>query len=150
MDAATMATDRRPIGFWLKLVDRLIDDGFDGLLGHAGLARRHWQVLTMLQHGPATVQRLDTSLAPFLGDRATVQPVLEELSARGWATRTGDQVALTRAGAVAQAELLAMVSEHRQRVTAGIAAEEYLATVDILRRMAGNLGWVDVTDEPAR
>ncbi|HZD02049.1 MAG TPA: hypothetical protein VFA46_18210 [Actinomycetes bacterium] len=28
--------ERRPIGFWLKLVDRLIDDGFDAVLGSPG------------------------------------------------------------------------------------------------------------------
>jgi hypothetical protein len=54
--------DRRPIGFWLKLVDRLID----AVLGDAGLTRRHWQVLNLLQTQPATLQRIDTRLAPFL------------------------------------------------------------------------------------
>jgi hypothetical protein len=33
--------DRCPIGFWLKVVDRLIDEGFDAMLGEAGLTRRH-------------------------------------------------------------------------------------------------------------
>jgi hypothetical protein len=54
--------DRRPIGFWLKLVDRLID----AVLGDAGLTRRHWQVLNLLQTQPVTLQRIDTQLAPFL------------------------------------------------------------------------------------
>ena len=38
-------TDRRPIGFWLKLVDRLIDARLEASLG--GLSRRHWQVLNV-------------------------------------------------------------------------------------------------------
>ena len=67
--------ERRPIGFWLKLVDRLIDEGFDAVLGDAGLTRRHWQVLNLLQTEPATLQRIDTQLAPFLrGAEATTRP----------------------------------------------------------------------------
>jgi hypothetical protein len=49
-----------PIGFRLKLVDRLIDDGFDAVLGDARLTRRHWQVLNLLQTELATLQRIDT------------------------------------------------------------------------------------------
>src|ERR671913_2617062 len=91
MSTATASTDRRPIGFWLKLVDRLLDEGFDRSLGGAGLPRRHWQALTALQSGPATVQELDATLAPFLDDRdPTTRPVLDDLAARGWATWTAD------------------------------------------------------------
>jgi hypothetical protein len=45
-------TDRRPIGFWLKLVDRLIDERLGAPLGT--LSRRHWQVMNVVHHGPAT------------------------------------------------------------------------------------------------
>ncbi len=148
MSTATASTDRRPIGFWLKLVDRLLDEGFDRLLGGAGLTRRHWQTLTALQAGPATVQELDTSLAPFLDDQEpTTRPVLNDLVARGWAAWTADdQAASTPAGAAGHGELLAAVSAHRQRVAEGVTAEEYRATVAVLQRMAANLGWAD----PAR
>jgi hypothetical protein len=145
MATATVPTDRRPIGFWLKLVDRLLDEGFDRLLGDEGLARRHWQVLTALQRGPATVEELDTTLAPFLdGREPSTRPVLDDLAARGWATWSdGDRAASTPAGAAAHADLLARVATHRRRVAEGVTAEEYLATVAVLRRMAANLGWTD-------
>ena len=145
MPTATVPTDRRPIGFWLKLVDRLLDEGFERLLDAAGLTRRHWQVLTALQTGPVTVQELDARLAPFLGDREpTTGPVLDDLAARGWVTRTaGGRAAVTPAGAAAHERLLADVSAHRRRVTGGITAEEYRATVAVLERMAANLGWED-------
>jgi DNA-binding MarR family transcriptional regulator len=145
MPTATVPTDRRPIGFWLKLVDRLLDEGFERLLDAAGLTRRHWQVLTALQTGPVTVQELDARLAPFLGGREpTTGPVLDGLAARGWVTRTaGGRAAVTPAGAAAHERLLADVSAHRRRVTGGITAEEYRATVAVLERMAANLGWED-------
>jgi DNA-binding MarR family transcriptional regulator len=151
MTTATAPPDRRPIGFWLKLVDRLIDAGFDRLLGEAGLTRRHWQVLTTLQEGPATLGELDTAVAPFLDERApTVRPVLDDLAARGWVAWAADgRACSTPAGGAAQAALLAEVSASRRRVADGITAEEYGATVAVLRRMAANLGWVDPANGPA-
>jgi DNA-binding MarR family transcriptional regulator len=129
----------------LKLVDRLIDEGFDAVLGEAGLTRRHWQVLNLLQAEPATVQRADTLLAPFLsGGAATTRPVFEDLHARGWVAWTADQHAtLTETGAAAHAELLRKVSHSRERLSAGITPEEYAATIELLRRMAVNLGWAE-------
>jgi hypothetical protein len=145
MGTATVPTDRRPIGFWLKLVDRLIDEGFDRLLGDAGLTRRHWQALTALQAGPATVQELDARLAPFLDDQEpTVRPVLDDLAARGWAAWSADgRATATPAGTAAHGDLLADVSAHRRRVADGVTAQEYQATVAVLQRMAANLGWTD-------
>jgi DNA-binding MarR family transcriptional regulator len=137
--------DRRPIGFWLKLVDRLIDEGFDAVLGEGGLTRRHWQVLNLLQAESATVQQTDTVLAPFLsGGETTTRPVFDNLYARGWVAWTDDRhAALTEAGAAEHAELLRKVSRSRERLTAGITPEEYAATIEILRRMALNLGWAE-------
>jgi DNA-binding MarR family transcriptional regulator len=136
---------QRPIGFWLKLVDRLIDHSFDAVLGHAGLTRRHWQVLNLLQEAPATVQQADARLAPFLGGgEPTTRPVLDDLHARGWIAWTdAEQAALTEAGRAAHTDLRQQVAHGRARLAAGITSEEYAATIDVLRRMAVNLGWAD-------
>lgn len=57
---------------------------------------------------------------------------------------TDDQHAtLTEAGTAAHAELLRKVSRNRERLSAGITLQEYGATIDILRRMAVNLGRVE-------
>ncbi|NEA33240.1 hypothetical protein [Streptomyces sp. SID13031] len=58
------------------------------------------------------------------------------LTARGWLD--GDR--LTPAGAAAHAVLTEKVQAQRRRVTNGIVDAEYLQTVDVLRRMAANLG----------
>ncbi len=138
---------QRPIGFWLKLVDRLIDDSLDALLGHAGLTRRHWQVLNLLYEAPATVQQTDARLAPFLdAGEPTTRPVLDDLHARGWMTWTdAEQAALTEAGSAAHADLRQKVADGRARLAAGITPEEYAATIEVLRRMAVNLGWTDAS-----
>jgi DNA-binding MarR family transcriptional regulator len=141
----------RPIGFWLKLVDRLIDEGFDALLGQAGLTRRHWQVLNLLRAAPATVQETDMHLAPFLGDaEPTTRPVLDDLHARGWVDWTAEwRATLTDAGAAAHADLLRMVSDNRERLTTGITPQEYAGTMEVLRRMAVNLGWAEPVPAPS-
>src|SRR3954466_1272181 len=60
----------RPVGFWLKLVDRLFDERFRQTLGAGHLTRRHWQLLNVLARGPAPESALDDALAPFLDSRA--------------------------------------------------------------------------------
>jgi DNA-binding MarR family transcriptional regulator len=139
------AAQQRPIGFWLKLVDRLIDDSLDAVLGQAGLTRRHWQVLNLLAEAPVTLQQTDERLAPFLdGGEPTTRPVLDDLHARGLITWTdARQATLTDVGRTAGAELGQQVAQARARLVAGISPEEYAATIDVLRRMAVNLGWAD-------
>ena len=74
-------TDQRPIGFWLKLVDRLIDERFANTLEEHGVTRRQWQLLNVLSRGNATGAQLDATLAPFLSaiDDETVKEHLAEL-----------------------------------------------------------------------
>ena len=130
----------KPIGYWLKELDRLIDRHFEIQLGDAGLSRRQWQVLNLLVDGPRSVPELETELQPFL------QPSPDELSeslaglvSRGWADSQDNIVSLTATGQ-AQFELLkAKVAELRQASTAGISPEDYQTTLDVLSRMAANL-----------
>jgi hypothetical protein len=145
-------TTPRPIGFWLKLVDRLIDDQFATTLDEHGVTRRQWQLLNVLSGGPATVAELDAALAPFLapavGDREaeSVAENLTELIDSAWVDATHAGYELTPKGSAALARLSAVVAEQRTQVARGISDAEYLATVDVLERAARNLGWTD-TDQ---
>jgi hypothetical protein len=49
-----MADDRRPIGYWLKHLDSMIEGTFERTLASEGLTRRHWQVLNTLHTQPST------------------------------------------------------------------------------------------------
>ena len=44
----------RPIGFWLKLLDQLINEQFDSTLEDHGVTRRQWQLLNLLTNDDAT------------------------------------------------------------------------------------------------
>jgi hypothetical protein len=132
------AIDLRPIGFWLKLVDRLIDDRFDASLG--GLTRRHWQVLNVVHQGASGQAEIDTRLRPFLGEAGTSLREVSDLRARGWIAGTGP-LALTEVGAREFERLHGVVSAHRAALMNGIPPEHYGAVVETLERMARNMGW---------
>jgi DNA-binding MarR family transcriptional regulator len=127
-----MSDDNKPIGWWLKEVDRLLEASFERLLADEGLTRRQWQAL----NAAAGPEPIAVALAPFLsGDPAELAAVTNPLVEREWLT--GDE--LTAAGSHALEDLETKVRAQRRRITAGISDQEYLTTVDVLQRMAGNL-----------
>jgi DNA-binding MarR family transcriptional regulator len=130
----------RPIGYWLKNLDRLIDARFERQLGDAGLSRRQWQLINLLEDGPRSVPELHTELEPFLQDAPDdLQDALSGLVGRGWADSQDEIVALTEIGQAQFGLVTAMVAELRQTLMIGISAEEYQATTEVLIRMAANL-----------
>jgi hypothetical protein len=56
----------RPIGYWLKKLDSLIDRQFERHIGEAGISRRQWQLLNLVEDGPRSVPDLQVELEPFL------------------------------------------------------------------------------------
>jgi DNA-binding MarR family transcriptional regulator len=136
----------RPIGFWLKLVDRLIDERFDRTLSFHRVTRRQWQLLNLLDCGPSTLRRLDAAVAPFLslGKGESSADHLTDLIERGWVSRQGAMYALTPLGHDELGALSSVVAATRRRTADGISDEEYAATLAVLERMARNLGWDEV------
>ena len=143
-------TDQRPIGYWLKLVDRLIDESFEGSLDEHGVTRRQWQLLNVLGQGAASVSELDAAVAPFL--RAT--PVagsdlppqstaaeLAELVESDWVAETPSGFVLTPRGEQSFERLRVLVDEFRGSMADGVAPDDYATTIATLERMARNLGW---------
>jgi DNA-binding MarR family transcriptional regulator len=130
----------RPIGYWLRKLDRLIDGQFVVKLGEAGLSRRQWQVLSLIEDGPRSVPELQSELEPFLQDAPDdLSDALSGVVTRGWAEVQNNIVKLTGTGQ-SQFELIkAQVTELRQSLTVGISPEEYQVTVDVLARMAANI-----------
>jgi hypothetical protein len=131
----------RPIGFWLKLVDRLIDERFESVLEEHGVTRRQWQLLNVLQRGPATLEELDAAVEPFLDDDGESSAEhLEELVGSGW---VNPGYSITEAGSTAMEGLGHAVGEMRDAMTDGITEDDYSTTLAVLERMARNLGWSD-------
>lgn len=135
-------TDQRPIGYWLKHLDGLIERALDGALARQELSRRHWQVLNTLRSAPTDRIGLTEALRPFLADAGTttVHTALDELIDRGWVRGADDgRFELTAAGRAGHAEAQQQVTATRRRLLDAVTPEEYQAVVDGLRRMARSL-----------
>ena len=100
-------TDGRPIGFRLKLVDRLIDTRLEASLG--GLSRRHWQVLNVARQGRASQSEIDARVRPFIGSEGTTVQEVADLLQRGWLISGTATLELTELGTNEFARLLALV-----------------------------------------
>lgn len=127
---------RRPVGWWLRLVDGLVEDAVEDAFRRHGLARRHWQVLNVVLEGAADETAVAEELAPFTDDAATP---LADLRERGWVTPAGEPLALTEAGREAQEDLLVDVTAVRERSVEGVPEADLRTTLATLRRMARNL-----------
>ena len=131
-----MNTERRPIGYWLKEVDRLLEDDFSQQLASERLTRRHWQVLNTLAAGAASQAEIDGALEPFLTPHEpSTAAVVADLADRGWVAGH----TLTAAGRAAHDAISDRVRANRRRLTEGVSAEEYATAVAVLERMADNL-----------
>jgi DNA-binding MarR family transcriptional regulator len=126
----------RPIGWWVKHLDALLEDVVDAAVAGEGLTRRHWQVLNTLAEGPADDAALAAALADFAGD---VPAVAADLFGRGWLDRAGGPLALTAEGRTAHERLERAIGRVRRHVADGLSREEYERAVGVLSHMAGNI-----------
>jgi thioredoxin-like negative regulator of GroEL len=139
----------RPIGFWLKLVDRLIDEQFASTLEEHGVTRRQWQLLNVLSTEPSTADQLDAAVAPFLTPATdTSEPEsapehLAELVDSEWITLFSGTYTLTDRGRAAFDKLAEVVAINRTNATEGLTPEQYNETLAVLEQIARNLGWSD-------
>jgi acylphosphatase len=136
-----MEPERRPIGYWLKHLDRLIDQAFERALDPDGLTRRHWQVLNTLAAGPSTNAALTAALQPFVEDDAkAVEVVRNDFLGRGWVRNVPDGgLEISEQGRTAHEAAMQRVAETRQALRRGITDDEYANVIRILQRMASNL-----------
>ncbi len=135
----------RPIGFWLTLVDRMLDEQFASTLEEHGVTRRQWRLLNVLAQSEATVEQLDAAVAPFLSadDHETSVEHLTELIDSGWVDATPTGYEVTDRGRTAFDKLAAVVAVQRTLATEGLTPEQYNGTLEVLERIARNLGWND-------
>ena len=145
-----MATQERPIGFWLKLVDQLVDEQYGASFEEHGVTRRQWQMMNMLTSGPTSEKELSDKLRPFFPavEPGTSKELIDELVESNWVAVQDGQYTLTELGSHSLENLRGAVERIREQVTAEVSEEEYEALVGVLQRMASNLGWSETPDNP--
>ena len=132
--------DQRPIGYWLKLLDNLIEKQFATTLDEHGVTRRQWQLLNVLARSTASIEQLDEAIAPFLEGTESAAEHLSELIESAWVDATADGYELTDRGRTAFSTLAEVVTKQRAAIAQGINESEYVTTLSVLERMARNLG----------
>ncbi|MEU3619446.1 MarR family winged helix-turn-helix transcriptional regulator [Streptomyces sp. NPDC006872] len=139
----TRPSQLKPIGFYLKHLDTLINREFEQSLADRSLTRRHWQVLhDLAATGPHDAATLTERLRPFWGEGAiTLDEITSGLRARGWITHdvNAGTYTATPEGGEAHTEIEELVKATRTRLTTGVTGEEYVGTVTVLARMCRNL-----------
>ncbi len=124
----------RPIGYWLRAVDRLISREFADAFAGAGIDRRDWMLLRALSG--------EVELPAFAERFARKGKRLRGLAQRGWVEEQGDGTwTLTDEGRAARERLGTAVDGIRARIAGAVSPEDYATTVASLEAMARELGW---------
>src|SRR3546814_853949 len=126
-------TPQRPLGFWLRTVDGLLDRAFAEALAKNDVSRRDWMLLNAVD---GTVD------APWLIERlARRSGRVRRLAERGWITETGDGWTLTDDGRAAKDRLGVAVEGIRERVAGAVSPDDFATTMTSLEAIARELGW---------
>lgn len=134
-----MSVDQRPIGYWVKRLDRALEECFERDLIEVGMGRRHWQVLDALREDVRTEGEIERMLAPFWTEHAiTWLELLSDLTARELINNVSGVIELTPAGLALHQQLSRQVAASRQRVSEGISGEDYETATRVLERMTEN------------
>jgi hypothetical protein len=132
----------RPIGYWLRVIDRRLDERMRELFAAEGLTRRDWRRLNLIGGSVA-----DPRMSERLASRPErVAPLIE----RGWVAGEPDAWTLTKAGETARATLLERVSALRVEVAGAVSPEDFATTLASLEAIARTLGWSEDERMPRR
>ncbi|SIT86204.1 MarR family winged helix-turn-helix transcriptional regulator [Microbacterium sp. RU33B] len=134
-------TDRRPLGYWLRVVDALLTREFATAFENEEVSRREWMLLSIIA---GDVER------PGLAERfARKGKKLRSLEDRGWVAQTADGTwSLTDEGRAAKERLGGIVDGLRSRVAGAVPPEDFATTMASLEAIARELGWDDEARMP--
>ncbi|MFJ6651900.1 MarR family winged helix-turn-helix transcriptional regulator [Microbacterium sp. NPDC091313] len=133
MDSNTSPTPDRPLGFWLRAVDALLDRAIAEALADEQLSRRDWMLLNALDGRFAS---------PWLQERlARKSGRIRRLADRGWATFDDGRWTLTDEGRTARERLSGIVEGVRERVAGAVSPQDFATTVASLESIARELGF---------
>jgi hypothetical protein len=135
-------TSHRPLGYWLRVIDRRLDDRMRELFAAEGLNRRDWRRLNLIA-GTVTDSRMTEKLA---SRPERVAPLVD----RGWVAGEPGAWTLTEAGEAAHTRLLEQVSILRAEVAGPVSPDDFATTLASLEAIARTLGWNEDERMPRR
>ncbi|UOQ91328.1 hypothetical protein MUN74_09690 [Agromyces endophyticus] len=138
----TTSPAQRPIGYWLRVVDRKLDDAMLELFAAEGITRRDWRRLNVIA-GTVDDERMRAKLA---ARPERLAPLVD----RGWVTDEPGAPRLTEEGEASYAALLERVTTLRNRVAGAVSPGDFETTLATLEAVARELGWHEGERMPRR
>ncbi|MEV4035051.1 MarR family transcriptional regulator [Streptomyces umbrinus] len=133
----------QPIGYWTGAAHREVVGRIRKELATESLTQPHWWILNHVAASPAhwTRAELTAKLTRYDDQGIDFTEVFADLADRGWTTEdaTGT-LTLTEAGEAGRIRTKERNLRAHEQTHAGITEDEYVATLDVLRRVIANLG----------
>lgn len=137
--------EARPLGYWLRTVDRLLAGEFARAFAGEDLTRRDWRLMNLLDGtvpGSGSSEHGRGSGHDFNRDhRGHRTKRLQRLAERGWITKIDGDWHLTDSGREVKERLAVEVANIRATVADAVGPDDYDTTVRALERIAVALGW---------
>ncbi|MGW4500402.1 MarR family transcriptional regulator [Micromonospora sp. NPDC004336] len=132
----------QPIGYWSGAASEIIVGGLRAALAEEDLTQPHWWTLNHVAGAPGEWTRaaLTAKLSRFDTQDTDFDAVYADLAGRGWTTEAAGRLALTEAGEAGRLRAAARNRVVHERMHEGIGTDEYVAALNVLRRMIANLG----------
>lgn len=132
----------QPIGYWSGEAYRRVVGRIRAELAVEDLTQPHWWTLNHVAGAPGTWSRtrLTARLAVFDDLGIDFEEVFDDLAARGWMTEDEGTLTLTEAGRSGLLRARERNAKAHEQTHEGIGTAEYVAALNVLRRMIANLG----------
>ena len=132
----------QPIGYWSGEAYRVVVGRIRTELATEQLTQPHWWTLNHVAGAPGewSRARLAERLVPFDDLGIDFGGVFDDLIARGWMTEKDGTLFLSEAGEAGRLRAQARNAHAHEQMHEGIETEEYVAALNVLRRMIANLG----------
>ncbi|MFC9789670.1 hypothetical protein [Rhodococcus sp. NPDC127528] len=133
----------QPMGYWSDLAARTITGALRARLAVEQLTQPHWWTLNHVSGSPDSWTRatLARRLGEYSDEGTDFEAVFDDLAARGWlSTDAGaGTLTLTEEGEAGRRRAHDRNAEVHRQMQADVTTAEYVATVNVLRRMVANL-----------
>lgn len=142
-DYPTEALAAQPIGYWSGATHRTVVGKIRSDLALESLTQPGWWILNHVEGAPGswTSATLTERLQPFDDQGTDFAATFDDLAERGWLAHGGDAtMTLTPTGHDGLQRARARSKTTGSQTLAGISTDEFVAALNVLRRIIHNLG----------
>ncbi|MEO3811958.1 MarR family transcriptional regulator [Sphaerisporangium sp. B11E5] len=132
----------QPLGYWSGEGYRRVVGRIRADLAVEGLTQPHWWTLNHVAGAPGLWSRstLTAKLRPFDDLGIDLDDVFLDLIDRGWLKEDGGTLTLTETGEAGRRRAWDRSAQAQEVMRDGITTADYVTTINVLRRVIGNLG----------